>query len=91
MARVEGFEPPTAWFVARYSIQLSYASAKEWRLGRDSNPRYGYKPYTPLAGERLQPLGHLTVLFPGKEIMARPGGFEPPTAWFVARYSIQLS
>ncbi len=30
-------------------------------------------------------------LFPGKEIMARPGGFEPPTAWFVARYSIQLS
>ena len=24
MARQEGFEPPTAWFVARYSIQLSY-------------------------------------------------------------------
>ena len=24
MVRVEGFEPPTAWFVARYSIQLSY-------------------------------------------------------------------
>ncbi|WP_039949055.1 hypothetical protein, partial [Vibrio ichthyoenteri] len=23
---------------------------------------YGIKPYTPLAGERLQPLGHLTVL-----------------------------
>ena len=28
MARVEGFEPPTAWFVARYSIQLSYTRAK---------------------------------------------------------------
>ena len=27
MARVEGFEPPTAWFVARYSIQLSYERA----------------------------------------------------------------
>ena len=26
MARLGGFEPPTAWFVARYSIQLSYAS-----------------------------------------------------------------
>ncbi len=24
MARWEGFEPPTPWFVARYSIQLSY-------------------------------------------------------------------
>ena len=24
MARPEGFGPPTAWFVARYSIQLSY-------------------------------------------------------------------
>ncbi len=23
--------------------------------------------------------------------LARSGGFEPPTAWFVARYSIQLS
>ena len=30
------------------------------RRGRDSNPRYGYKPHTPLAGERLQPLGHLS-------------------------------
>ncbi len=27
MARSEGFEPSTAWFVARYSIQLSYERA----------------------------------------------------------------
>ncbi len=34
MARVEGFEPPTAWFVARYSIQLSYT-----RVGYETKPR----------------------------------------------------
>ena len=31
------------------------------RRGRDSNPRRGYKPLTHLAGERLQPLGHLSL------------------------------
>ena len=30
-----------------------------WRRGRDSNPRYRFR-YTPLAGERLRPLGHLS-------------------------------
>ncbi len=28
MVRAGGFEPPIAWFVARYSIQLSYARTK---------------------------------------------------------------
>ena len=32
----------------------------QWRRGRDSNPRYRLR-YTPLAGERLRPLGHLSV------------------------------
>ena len=34
-------------------------AAKKWRRGRDSNPRW-VSPHTPLAGERLQPLGHLS-------------------------------
>jgi hypothetical protein len=32
MVRVEGFEPPTTWFVARYSIQLSYTRIKTFTL-----------------------------------------------------------
>ena len=32
MARWGGFEPPTLWFVARYSIQLSYQRLVMWRI-----------------------------------------------------------
>ena len=32
MADAAGVEPATAWFVARYSIQLSYASAIHYVL-----------------------------------------------------------
>jgi hypothetical protein len=31
-----------------------------WRRRRDSNPRTSY-PVTPLAGERLRPLGHVSI------------------------------
>jgi hypothetical protein len=33
---------------------------ENWRRRRDSNPRYRFR-YTPLAGERLRPLGHLSA------------------------------
>ena len=45
------------WFVRPGSAQCA---AKNWRRGRDSNPRYGYKPYTHFPGVLLKPLGHLS-------------------------------
>ena len=41
MARSVGFEPTTAWFVARYSIQLSYERVKAVNgnyFGTNCNP-----------------------------------------------------
>lgn len=34
---------------------------RNWRREGDSNPRYGFWPYTGLANQRLQPLGHLST------------------------------
>src|SRR5690606_37945264 len=41
LARLAGFEPTTPWFVARYSIQLSYSRPRETRIiaARSSRPQ----------------------------------------------------
>ncbi len=45
MARSRGFEPLTAWFVARYSIQLSYERAM-FSILIKANQYQVYDPYS---------------------------------------------
>lgn len=90
MAHSGGFEPPTARFVAEYSIQLSYEcvvgayyrasylpvnlfflfnsrnyllTTLQYKSGGEGGIRTldTLLRCTPLAGERLRPLGHLSV------------------------------
>ncbi len=47
MARSRGFEPLTAWFVARYSIQLSYERAIfDTKQGCSGSGHYPYSLYS---------------------------------------------
>ncbi len=78
MAHPEGFEPPTARFVAEYSIQLSYGCVFNFSLLVKGSSCFYY-----LNGAPDDFILRLN--------MAHPEGFEPPTARFVAEYSIQLS
>jgi hypothetical protein len=93
MVRVGGVEPPTAWFVARYSIQLSYTRKFYFSVIGLLNGARGRSR----TSDRLV---RSQVLYPAELHahsnittieMVRMEGVEPSTAWFVARYSIQLS
>ena len=51
-----------------------------WRRRRDSNPRDGFPP-TPLAGERLQPLGHVSDVGSIGAVNVRQARFLVRLAW----------
>jgi hypothetical protein len=78
---VGGFHPPVSSIVALFKLMLGTQKRLErfwtaaWRV-----------PQGFFAGCKKQKNLHLAGL-----IMVDAGGFEPPTARFVAEYSIQLS
>ncbi len=84
MARPERFELPTARFVAGYSIQLSYGRVFKTVMesGGEGGIRTleGLLTLTPLAGERFQPLSHLSYWPAGSNLV--PALRRPPKNQF---------
>ena len=79
------------------TIKGLLALSSFWRRERDSNPRYAINVYSLSRGalSTTQPSLRRQTTF-GRDArkrhqMARWEGVEPPTFWFVARCSIQLS
>ena len=59
-AEVFARSPRLLGFHARSKVGGECWSRKDWRRGRDSNPRYGY-PYAAFRVRCFQPLSHLSV------------------------------
>ena len=97
MARPARFERATAWFVARYSIQLSYGRVQHRSFTSPVREvfqasyagAYAVLSALLLSNSTLPASTTSKLVIP--VVVARPARFERATAWFVARYSIQLS
>ena len=76
LARPAGFEPTTPWFVAKYSIHLSYGRIKQ-----------NYSNYN-AKNQLKRPQRHSRCCL---RTMARPTGLEPVTPGLEGRCSIQMS
>ena len=61
MVHPKRFELLTPWFVAKYSIQLSYGCGTGGERGIRTLDA-SFSSHAPLAGECLRPLGHFSKL-----------------------------
>ncbi len=66
MARLERFERPTAWFVARYSIQLSYR-----RIGRAVLSRNSFKKQA-MSGKKYGAFYGLRQVLDSRQVQSAP-------------------
>ena len=86
-APTSGPEPKSSPPQCQHPVAEHVYNRVLWRRERDSNPRWSYKPHTPLAGERLQPLGHLSTNSIVKGPVARsrsPEGASAPGCLFLS-------
>ena len=83
LVRLAGIEPTTPWFVAKYSIQLSYS--------RKTFTSLHLTACSQLLKLRIKTFYNKTRKYLIFRILVRLAGIEPTTPWFVAKYSIQLS
>ena len=98
MVRLAGIEPTTPWFVAKYSIQLSYSrqSSNYIQILKPirENPDFSSKAFQHRQSclHRQERNEKASELFSSEACrLVRLAGIEPTTPWFVAKYSIQLS
>jgi hypothetical protein len=103
LVRLAGIEPTTPWFVAKYSIQLSYSRERQDYSralafcegcrteilihARKASPARPCPRHRRKKARRLTPPGFFSTTI----LLVRLAGIEPTTPWFVAKYSIQLS
>ena len=74
----------TLSYSLRRMSQQTHSSlhSTKWRRERDSNPRYGVKPYTHFPGVLLKPLGHLSA---STTILLQPSLVRSPLGSCLAR------
>ncbi|GEM_PF-5299394 len=75
-----------------------WLKGRKWRCGDKKSSAYGNRTrVTDVRGRRPRPLDERALILQKKYpyikgvCLVRPGGFEPPTFWSVAKRSIQLS